>query len=75
MSQTVKKTTSVCLFSCQFTHRDEQQAFAEAMEELMPPEGGATGQNQLVYRLGDVTDENSDSALNVTLHPTALSLA
>lgn len=41
----------------------------------MPPEGGATGQNQLVYRLGDVTGENSDSALNVTLHPTTLSLA
>lgn len=77
MSQTVKKKKK-CLFSCQFTHRDEQQAFAEVMEELMPPEGGATGQNQLIYSLGDVTDasdENSDSALNVTLHPTTPSLA
>lgn len=67
-----KKKKNECLFSCQFTHRDEQQAFAEAMEELMPPEGGATGQNQLIYRSGDVTDasdENSDSALNVTLQP------
>lgn len=36
------------------------------------PEEGATGQNQLIYHLGDGTqasDENTDSALNVRLYP------